>query len=244
VEGLSDETETLSIVIPALDEADRIESALAATRSVPGVTERIVVDGGSRDGTPDRARACGAKVIASTPMRSVQMNAGARVAEGGILLFLHADTKLPRGFEHHIREVLDRPETVAGAFRLGIDGPFPGLRMIERLANLRSAWGMPYGDQAIFISAERFRATGGFPEIPIMEDFAFMRRLRREGRIGIAPVEVATSARRYDELGLWRTTGINQIMVLAYLMGVSPDRLARWYRTGLRRRSDPEGEAP
>ncbi len=234
--GLGDEPKTLSIIIPAIDEADGIESALAGTEGIPSVTERIVVDGGSRDGTEERARACGAKVIASAPMRSAQMNAGARAAEGTVLLFLHADTRLPPGFEHHVLEILDRPDTVAGAFRLGIDGHFPGLRVIEWLANFRSiCMGMPYGDQAIFIAADRFHRAGGFPEIPIMEDFAFMRRLRSRGRIGIARTAVTTSARRYDEYGFWRTTWINQLMIIAYLGGISPARLARWYRSGLRR---------
>jgi rSAM/selenodomain-associated transferase 2 len=164
------------------------------------------------------------------------MNAGAGEAEGTVLLFLHADTKLPPGFEHHVREVLDRPGTVAGAFRLGIDGALPGLRAIEWLANFRSIrMGMPYGDQAIFLRADRFREMGGFPEIPIMEDFAFMRGLRRLGRIGIAPVAVSTSDRRYEQFGVWRTTWINQLMIFAYMAGVSPAQLARWYRTGLRR---------
>jgi rSAM/selenodomain-associated transferase 2/rSAM/selenodomain-associated transferase 1 len=236
--GLVHEPMTLSIIVPALDEADRIESALAGTKGIPSVTERIVVDGGSRDGTEERARACGAKVISSAPMKSAQMNAGARAAEGAFLLFLHADTRLPPGFEHHVREVLDRPDTIAGAFRLGIDGAFPGLRVIERLANFRSIFmGMPYGDQAIFLRADRFREAGGFPEIPIMEDFAFTRRVRSRGRIGIAPVPVATSARRYEEVGFWRTTWINQLMIIAYLGGISPARLARWYRSGLRGRA-------
>ena len=235
VAGLKDESKTLSIIIPAIDEADGIESALAGTEGIPYVTERIVVDGGSRDGTEERARASGAKVIASAPMRSTQMNAGARAAGGTVLLFLHADTRLPPGFEHHVLEILDRPDTVAGAFRLGMDGHFPGLRVIEWLANFRSiCMGMPYGDQAIFIAADRFHRAGGFPEIPIMEDFAFMRRLRSQGRIGIARTSVTTSARRYDEYGFWRTTWINQLMILAYLAGISPARLARWYRSGLR----------
>lgn len=235
--GLADEPKALSIILPAIDEADAIESALAVTRGIPRVKERIVVDGGSRDGTEERALACGAKVIAAAPMRSAQMNAGARAAEGTVLLFLHADTRLPPGFEHHVLEILDRPDTVAGAFRLGVDGHFPGLRVIEWLANFRSIFmGMPYGDQAIFISADRFHRAGGFPEIPIMEDFALMRRLRSQGRIGIARIAVATSSRRYDEYGFWRTTWINQLMILAYLLGISPARLARWYRSGLRRR--------
>ncbi len=241
--GLADEPKALSIIIPAIDEADGIEAALAGTEGSPYVKERIVVDGGSSDGTEAKARACGARVIPSAPGKSSQMNAGARVAEGAVLMFLHADTRLPLGFEHYVREILDRPDTVAGAFRLGIDGRFPGLRVIEWLANFRSiCMGMPYGDQAIFIEADRFRRAGGFPEIPIMEDYAFMRRLRSQGRIGIARTAVTTSARRYDEYGFWRTTWINQLMILAYLVGVSPARLVRWYRSGLRRRAGAERE--
>jgi rSAM/selenodomain-associated transferase 2 len=239
--GIPEEPQTLSIILPVIDEADEIGAALAGTAGSPYVKERIVVDGGSLDGTEEKAHACGAKVISSPPARSCQMNAGARAAEGAVLLFLHADTRLPPGFEHHVREVLDRPDTVAGAFRLGIEGPFPGLRAIEWLANFRSVFmGMPYGDQAIFIRADWFHRLGGFPDIPIMEDFAFMRRVQRQGRIGIAPVSVVTSARRYDEFGFWRTTWINQFMIVAYLTGVSPDRLARWYRSGLRRPSCPQ----
>jgi len=233
------EPPSISIIIPVVDEADGIGSAIDGTQADTSVMERIVVDGGSTDGSADKARSCGARVIRSDPWRSRQMNAGAQAAQGEVLLFLHADTRLPPGFEHHVREVLDRPDTVAGAFRLGIDGSFPGLRVIEWLANFRSIrMGMPYGDQAIFIRADRFHGAGGFPEIPIMEDFEFMRRLRREGRIGIAPVSAVTSARRYQEHGFLRTTGINQLMIIAYLMGVSPKRLARWYRTGLRRKGN------
>jgi len=232
------EPPSISIIIPVVDEADGICSAIAGTQADPSVMERIVVDGGSSDGSVEKAKSCGARVIRSAPWRSRQMNAGAEAAAGDILLFLHADTRLPPGFECHVREILGRPDTVAGAFRLAIDGGFQGLRVIERLANFRSVrMGMPYGDQAIFIRADRFHRAGGFPEIPIMEDFEFMRQLRREGRIGIAPVSAVTSARRYRDHGFWRTTWINQLMIIAYLLGVSPRRLTRWYRSGLRRKS-------
>jgi len=238
--GLPEERKSLSIILPVIDEAETIAQALAGTQDNGLVSERIVVDGGSRDGSAEKARACGARVIDSPPGRSRQMNAGARAARGDVLLFLHADTRLPPGFEHHVLEILDRPGTVAGAFRLRIDGGFSGLRVIEWLANVRSiCMGMPYGDQAIFVPADRFHTAGGFPEIPIMEDFALIRRLRREGRIGIAAASVVTSARRYEEFGFWRTTWINQWMIVAYLMGVAPERLVRWYRSGLGRRPRP-----
>jgi rSAM/selenodomain-associated transferase 2/rSAM/selenodomain-associated transferase 1 len=236
--NLPAEAPSISIVIPVVDEGDEIRSAIAATRGDPSVVERIVVDGGSTDGSVEKARSCGARVVRSAPWRSKQMNAGAKAAAGDVLLFLHADTRLPPGFERHIREILGRPDTVAGAFRLAIDGSFPGLRVIEWLANFRSIrMGMPYGDQAIFIHADRFHRAGGFPEIPVMEDFEFMRRRRREGRIGIAPASAVTSVRRYRKYGFWRTTWVNQLMIIAYLLGFSPGRLSRWYRSGLRRKS-------
>jgi rSAM/selenodomain-associated transferase 2/rSAM/selenodomain-associated transferase 1 len=221
----------ISVIIPARDEAEMIGKTLASTRDAKRVIERIVVDGGSQDGTAARALACGAQVVRSAPGRAVQMNAGAQAAKGDTLLFLHADTCLPRDFEHHVQRVLSRPSTVAGAFQLRFDEQRPILWTIEQVANLRSVWmGMPYGDQAVFLKADRFHQAGGFPEIPLMEDFEFMRRLRPHGRIDIAPVPVVTSARRYERKGPLRTVMLNQLIILAFLIGVSPDRLARWYR--------------
>jgi rSAM/selenodomain-associated transferase 2 len=223
----------ISIIIPTRDEAETIGEALSSTWPASHVIERIVVDGGSRDETVERARACGARVIASSCGRAQQMNEGARAAKGDTLLFLHGDTSLPRGFDQHVRRILGRPDTVAGAFRLRFDGKGPALRLVEYLANLRSTWrSMPYGDQAIFIGAETFHRAGGFPEMALMEDFELMRRLRRQGRIGIAPSAVVTSARRYERRGALRTALLNKLIIASYLMGVSPDRLARWYRCG------------
>jgi rSAM/selenodomain-associated transferase 2 len=223
----------ISIIIPTRDEAETIGGALASTWPATHVIERIVVDGGSRDQTVERARACGARVIACPCGRAQQMNEGARAARGDTLLFLHADTSLPPGFDHYVRQILGRPGTVAGAFRLRFDGSGPALRLVEGLANLRSTWrSMPYGDQAIFIGAETFHSAGRFPEMALMEDFELVRRLRRQGRIGIAPAAVVTSARRYERKGALRTALINKMIIFGYLMGVSPDRLARWYRCG------------
>ena len=235
-QGLPSTPLHLSIIVPACNEAGSVEAALESTQGAPGTIERIVVDGGSRDETIKRAKARGARVIFSPPGKAKQMNAGARAARGEGLVFLHADTRLPRGFGYHIREILSRPGTVAGAFRLRIQGAFTGLRLIEGLANFRSVrMDMPYGDQAIFLKADRFRRINGFPEMPFMEDFELMRLLRRQGRIGIAPVAAVTSDRRYRELGILRTTGVNQLIIAAYWAGVSPDRLATWYRTGLKK---------
>ncbi len=159
------------------------------------------------------------------------MNAGAEAAKGEFLVFLHADTRLPEGFDHHVRRILTESGVAAGAFQLQIDAPSARLRLIERAANWRSRYlQMPYGDQAIFLRAELFHEMGGFPDLPIMEDFQLIRRLQGEGRIVIAPAAVSTSARRWKQLGALRTTLINQLMILGFYLGFEPSRLARWYR--------------
>lgn len=219
----------ITIVIPALNEAPNIAAALASAGQGEAV-DIVVVDGGSTDGTPEIARSCGARVIQGPRCRAAQMNLGAAEATGDLLLFLHADTILPEGFDRQVREILAQPGVVAGAFLLAIDAPGLGLRLLECGANWRSRrLQMPWGDQGIFIRADRFRQAGGFPEIPIMEDFEFVWRLRRKGRVALAPVAVRTSARRWRNLGFFRTWLINRLMVFGYLLGVSPARLARWY---------------
>jgi len=220
----------ISIIIPTLNEVENIAQTIRGTQGASDV-EVIVVDGGSTDKTMKVARSCGATVITSPPGRARQMNAGAAIATGGVLLFLHGDTRLPKGFDHHIHETLALPGTVAGAFRLRIDKSLAGLRFVERAANWRSRrFGLPYGDQAIFLGAALFRSLGGFPEMPIMEDFELIRRLRRRGYVMIAPAAAMTSARRWETFGVWKTTLINCVIPVAYYLGVSPSRLAHWYR--------------
>jgi rSAM/selenodomain-associated transferase 2 len=228
----------ISIVIPALNEAGSIDKVLASIHSLPNV-EVILVDGGSSDDTVSLSQGFGVKIISSAKGRARQMNVGAKAATGEILLFLHADTVLPLGFETMVRSTLQpplersQPAPIAGAFSLQIDDPLPSLRWIERLVAWRSNWRqMPYGDQAIFLRAETFRALGGFVEMPIMEDFELIRRLQRCGRIETLAAPVTTSARRWLQRGVWQTTLINQAIVIGYLVGVSPARLATWYRRG------------
>ena len=217
------------MIVPACNEAAALPETLRIARG-DGHVEIIVVDGGSRDATRQIAEAHGARVLRTERGRARQMNAGRAAATGEVLLFLHADTQLPADYARHVRETLDRPGVVAGAFRLRIDGPDTPLRIIERMRNLRArCLQMPYGDQAIFLRAETFDLVGGFPELPIMEDFELMRRLRRRGRIGIAPSAVLTSARRWKSRGPWRSVCLNQLVVACYLLGVSPTRLATWY---------------
>ncbi|MHC4402701.1 MAG: TIGR04283 family arsenosugar biosynthesis glycosyltransferase [Planctomycetota bacterium] len=224
--------ERISVIIPTLNEATCLLPTLLSLPAALNV-ELIVADGGSDDETVEIARQWGCRVVVAARNRARQMNAGAATATGSILLFLHADTLLPEGFDEHVRRTLARRPVVAGAFELHVDAPYHLLRVTQRIANLRARyWQVPYGDQAIFVAAEAFHSLGGFSELPIMEDFELMRRLRRRGRIVIAPATVVTSGRRWKTLGPWRTTWINQAILLAYCLGVSPERLARWYRRG------------
>jgi rSAM/selenodomain-associated transferase 2 len=221
---------TISVVIPAIDEERGIRRALESARQ-PGV-EVIVADGGSADRTREVAASLGARVVVCPPGKGLQMNLAARDAAGEVLLFLHADTVLPGGWVAHVRETL-AGDAAAGAFRLGIDGRRFGLRLIEAGANLRSrCLGLPYGDQALFLGARLFREIGGFPELPIMEDVALVRMLRRRGSIRMAGAAVSTSARRWEKLGPLRTTLVNQALLAGFLLGVEPARLAGWYRGG------------
>lgn len=219
-----------SVIVPALNESAQIVPTISHLCRNPKV-EVIVVDGGSTDGTPAMAQACGARVFAARPPRSQQMNAGAALSGGAILIFLHADTRLPAVFEEQVRRTLARPRVVAGAFRLKIDGNQKGLGAIERIANWRSRFlQMPYGDQALFLRRNSFWELGAFTPIPIMEDFEFIRRLKRAGRIAVAPGYVRTSPRRWLLVGVAKTWLINQAIIAAYFMGVPPERLARWYQ--------------
>ncbi|MFO7708209.1 MAG: TIGR04283 family arsenosugar biosynthesis glycosyltransferase [Desulfobacterales bacterium] len=220
----------LSVIIPALNEAEQIGATLSSLPAAPAV-EVVVVDGGSRDGTPAIAESWQARVLRAHPPRSIQMNAGAALASGACLVFLHADTRLPPNLASAITATLARPKTGAGAFHLRIDSHHPGLKLIGRAANWRSRWlRMPYGDQGIFMQRDLFWTLGGFAPLAIMEDFEMIRRLKKRTCIRLAPGWAVTSARRWQRHGIFTTWLCNQWMIAAFCLGASTDRLARWYR--------------
>ena len=185
-----------------MNEAKTISRAIASTQQSANV-EVIVVDGGSGDSTVEFAQSLGVKVLSASRGRACQMNVGAASATGDILLFLHADTRLPAQFDTLVRATLIQPDVIAGAFALRIDAALWSLRLIEIGVNWRSrTLQMPYGDQAIFLNSKLFQEIGCFPEIPMMEDFELIRRLRRLGRIAIISSPVFTSSRRWLRLGV------------------------------------------
>lgn len=219
----------ISIVVPVLNEANTLGPLLDSLREVPDA-EVIVVDGGSDDGSPAIARSRGAEVMAATRGRGSQMNAGAARATGNLLLFLHADARLPRNFDVWVRRTLAFDDVALGAFSLRIDAPGRGYRFLSRAANLRSVWlNTPYGDQGLFLRREVFEAAGGFPELPLLEDYALVRAVRQAGAVVTLPLETAVSARRWKREGAVRVTIKNIAAFIAFPLGVSAERIAAWY---------------
>jgi rSAM/selenodomain-associated transferase 2 len=223
-------TVRISIIIPTVNEEANLRRTLMPLQN-QNSCEVIIVDGGSIDATISLARGAGFKTITSPRGRSKQMNAGAAAATGEVLLFLHADTLLPDNFPQLIFDILARPKVTAGAFSLSFDDDAKSLYLIAWCANLRSRFfQLPYGDQALFTSRKCFDDIDGFPDMEIMEDFVFIKRLRKLGRIAILPEKVITSARRWQNFGILRTTLINQLIVSGHKLGVRPATLAKWYQ--------------
>jgi rSAM/selenodomain-associated transferase 2 len=224
----------LSIVIPALNEAAGIEATLQALQPLRlrGV-ELVLADGGSSDSTPTLAQPWVDAVVDAPRGRALQMNAGAARARASVLLFLHADTRLPPLADVLVLQAVQRSDKGAcwGRFDVRIEGRPWMLRVVAVLMNLRSrASGIATGDQALFITRGAFERVGGFPEQPLMEDIEISRRLKRLGRPACLRARVCTSGRRWEQRGVWRTIVLMWRLRWRYWRGESPARLAEAYR--------------
>jgi rSAM/selenodomain-associated transferase 2 len=221
----------LSIIVPVLDEGERIAGTLDALADMRALgTEVIVVDGGSRDATIQRARLRADQVISAPRGRALQMNAGAQKAKGDVLLFLHADTRLPRDADHVVLTGLERSGRAWGRFDVRLEGRHPLFPVIGWLMSMRSrVTGIATGDQAIFVRRAAFEAASGFAPIPLMEDVALSRRLKRVSGPLCLRDRVITSGRRWEKHGVMRTIVLMWRLRLAYLFGADPKRLAQQY---------------
>jgi rSAM/selenodomain-associated transferase 2 len=220
----------LSIVMPVLNEAAQIEAALAALTPLRARgAEVIVVDGGSSDGTAELARPLTAHVLTAPRGRAAQMNAGAAASHGDVLLFLHADTRLPENADTLVLDGLSRSGRCWGRFDVHFDAAGP-LRLVAAMMNIRSrATGIATGDQAMFATRAAFERVGGFPPIPLMEDVTLSARLKRVSRPLCLRACVTTSGRRWRRHGLMRTVLLMWRLRLAYYFGRDPANLARAY---------------
>ncbi|HLZ34070.1 MAG TPA: TIGR04283 family arsenosugar biosynthesis glycosyltransferase [Nitrospira sp.] len=221
---------TITVVIPVLNEEQTIVATLRHTASLD-VNEIVVVDGGSTDQTRAEAEARGlARVLTSQPGRARQLNAGAKASRSEILLFLHADTRLPDRARQSIESALADPAVVGGRFDVRFDSHSAWSRIISTFMNLRSRLTrISTGDQAMFVRRHIFEQLGGFSDIPLMEDIEFSTRLKRTGPTRALHDTVTTSFRRWEQQGPLRTVLLMWTLRLLYWIGVSPHRLTRFY---------------
>lgn len=225
----------LSIIIPTLNEAKNLEGILSRLRAICPVAEVIVVDGGSEDGTSTVVRQFPwVTYLSGRRGRASQMNAGAAVANGEVLLFLHADTLLPAGANAAIVRAFNDPEVVAGRFDVSFDNPRPIFKVIAFFINLRSRLTkICTGDQALFVRRKTFEELGGYPGIPLMEDVEFAKRLKRRGAMGCLRLKVTTSARKWEQGGVLRVVLLMWALRFCYVVGIGPERIHRWYYPSL-----------
>ena len=228
----------ISIIIPVLNESETLQTTLEALGDPPSgkAIEIVVVDADPDAATLasihlESTRRLQLKTTISGKGRGIQMNRGAELAAGPVLLFLHADTRLPENAMHAIFSVLKNPSIMGGAFDLGIRSGKIGYRIIEKVATARSRiTRLPYGDQAFFVRKDYFHRIGGFAKIPIMEDVELMRRIKKRGdAIRIIEKRVQTDPRRWERDGLVYSTLRNWVLMSLYLMGVSPHKLVKYY---------------
>jgi rSAM/selenodomain-associated transferase 2 len=220
----------LSVIVPCRDEAEGIVAALDALQPLRRDGHEVIVVDASEDATANRARPLADRVLRAPRGRARQMNRGAALARGDVLLFLHADTRLPPAGDRAISEGLAGSGRAWGRFDVRLSGRRPALRVVEAFMNARSRLtGIATGDQAIFVTRDAFRAVGGYPEIPLMEDIALSKALGRLGRPLCLRDRVTTSSRRWERDGVVRTVLLMWSLRLRYFLGADPADLARRY---------------
>ncbi|WP_236782755.1 TIGR04283 family arsenosugar biosynthesis glycosyltransferase [Anaerohalosphaera lusitana] len=223
------------MIIPVLHESAVINETVQHVFSIDGSEdcEVIVADGSDNADTLGVIKDGRITKMQSSPGRAIQMNAGANAACGNVLVFLHADTFLPKNAFTVIKNAISKQQYAVGAFKLGLDSDKLTMKIITALANLRNRiLRIPYGDQAIFIRRELFEELGGFPAIPLMEDIELMKRLKRKGcKVFFSKAKVTSSARRWQKEGPWRCSARNLIISAMYHLGVPAERLVRFYRS-------------
>jgi rSAM/selenodomain-associated transferase 2 len=228
----SSEQPLVSVVIPACNEVVNLRRLLPQLAALDPRPEVIVAEAGSADETRSVALALGALVASSAPGRGPQLVAGAQLAQGAVLLFVHADSSLCQSSWNALHKALADPNLEGGAFRFSLEGT-PGIwpRLYEFFVDLRSRWlGLPYGDQGYFARRAAWERVGPFLAIPIMEDVQWWTRLRRQAKVKILPAPLVTSPRRFQRRG-WLSSSVRNLSLLAaWKMGVSPERILSWYR--------------
>jgi rSAM/selenodomain-associated transferase 2 len=220
----------VSIIVPTLNEAQGLRDTLTQIQQLCP-HELVVSDGGSDDNTLKIAKKFTEHVVSGPAGRALQMNAGAQIATGDIFIFLHADSRIePASYEKMLHS-LKSSEKIGGAFSLCIDSDKWSLRLITRLANLRSKFfGMAYGDQAFFVKNSTFQQMNGFAEFPICEDIDFFKRLRKLGPVILLKEKSLTSPRRWIKEGIWFTTLRNILITILFELGFPPRILTKWYQ--------------
>jgi rSAM/selenodomain-associated transferase 2 len=224
----------VSVIIPTLDEADRVAPLISALQA-DGFEEIVVADGGSTDQTTTHAREAGAIVVGAPRGRGKQLRAGASAATGDCLFFLHADSHPPSGARRLIVETLAAPAVIAGSFCLAFDQRHPLLSFYASCSRLNHSL-FTYGDQGLFMTRRAYEQSGGYSDAPLFEDVEIQRRLRRAGRFVKRPEPIVTSARRFLRDGVARREMASIGLLGLYHLGVSPERLERWYRPERRHR--------
>jgi len=219
---------SIGIVVPVYNEAALLEAMLRRLQQTARGCAVVVADGSSTDGSVRIARCFFPTEVCREANRGAQSNRGAQCLTTDVLLFLHADSKLPEGFAFHVRQALQNPQVVGGCFRLRFDAQHPVLRAYSWFTQFPGRF-FHFGDQGFFVRRKVFERMGGFRSLPLLEDVDFLRRLRRYGRFALLPVPVVTSARRFLRRGVVRQQLRNALLVTLFEFGVPAEHLARFY---------------